>query len=291
MENGELENIQNKTITQVSGNKNLLKRFTRMIKILVLIYSVVGIGLYFMQDKILLHPEKLSQDYVYHFNVPFKEINIDINKNENLNLVQFFPKDSVRKGVVLYFHGNKENVNHYAEFADNFTKNGYEVWMPDYPGFGKTTGELNEKKLYNEALVVYRLANTHFLKDSIIIYGRSFGSGIASQLATVIDCRRLILETPYYSIPALFKYYAFIYPTKSMSKFKLPVNEYIPEVKAPVTIFHGTKDEIIPYSSTEKLKKNLKPGDEFITIEKGRHNNLNDFKLFHQKLDSLLRYK
>jgi pimeloyl-ACP methyl ester carboxylesterase len=181
------------------------------------------------------------------------------------------------------------NINHYAKYADNFTKNGYEVLMPDYPGFGKTTGVLTEKKLYEQALLVYKLAQTHFSNDSIIIYGRSFGTGVAAQLATVVDCRRLILETPYFSIPALFNYYAFVYPTNPMSKFKLPVNEYLQEVKAPVTIFHGTKDEIIPYSSTNKLNRYLKPADEFVTLEKGKHNNLNDFNLFHQKLDSLLR--
>jgi alpha-beta hydrolase superfamily lysophospholipase len=258
-------------------------------KIIILIYFITGFALYYFQEKILLHPVAHPQNYAYTFSVPFKEIDIPINKNENFNIVQFLPKDSVKKGVVLFFHGNKMNINHYAKFADNFTKVGYEVWMPDYPGFGKTTGELTEKKLYDEALLAYKLANNRFKADSIIIYGRSFGTGVASQLATVRDCRQLILETPYYSIPALFSYYAPIYPTSYMSKFKLPVNEYLKEVAVPVTIFHGTDDEIIPYSVTEKLKQVLKPTDEFITIENGRHNNLNDFKLFHHKLDSLLR--
>jgi hypothetical protein len=60
------------------------------------------------------------------------------------------------------------------------------------------------------------------------------------------------------------------------------------DVKEPVTIFHGTSDDIIPYRLSEKLKKVLKPGDEFITIENGGHNNLIDFSLYHSKLDSLL---
>jgi alpha-beta hydrolase superfamily lysophospholipase len=204
-------------------------------------------------------------------------------------MIQFFPKDSIAKGVVLYFHGNMKNIYHYAASAGNFTKLGYEVWMPDYPGFGKTTGVLTENKLYEEALLTYTLANSKFKADSIIIYGRSFGTGVASQLATIVDCRRLILETPYYSIPALFSHYAPVYPTSWMAKFKLPVNEYIKNVKAPVTIFHGTGDEVIPYSSTKKLKNILRSKDEFITIENGKHNNLNDFSLFHHKLDSLLR--
>lgn len=274
---------------QATGYRFTAKRILRWAKIILFFYVVIGIALYFLQLKILLHPVAYPQDYVYHFSVPFKEINIPINHHENFNIIQFLPKDSVRKGVVLYFHGNKTNITHYAAFADNFTKLGYEVWMPDYPGYGKTTGELTEKKLYDEAMLAYKLANLKFNADSIIIYAKSFGTGIASQLASVKDCRRLILETPYYSVPALFGYYAPIYPTSYMSKFKLRVNEYLKEVAAPVTIFHGTDDEIIPYSVTEKLKEVLKPADEFITIEKGKHNNLNDFTLFHQKLDSLLR--
>ena len=271
------------------GKKSPFRGWGRWFKIILFFYVVIGIAFYFLQLKILLHPIPYDQDYAYNFNKPFKEINIPINHHENFNIVQFFPKDSVRKGVVLYFHGNRINITHYAAFADNFTRFGYEVWMPDYPGFGKTTGELTEKKLYDEALLAYKLANLKFKTDSIIIYGKSFGTGIASQLASVKDCRRLILETPYYSIPALFGYYAPIYPTSYMSKFKLYINEYLQEVTAPVTIFHGTDDEIIPYSVTEKLKDVLKPADEFITIQKGKHNNLNDFTLFHQKLDSILR--
>jgi len=61
------------------------------------------------------------------------------------------------------------------------------------------------------------------------------------------------------------------------------------DVKVPITIFHGTNDGIIPYRCAKKLKEVLKPTDQFITIEKGSHNDLNDFPLYHQKLDSLLK--
>jgi uncharacterized protein len=282
-------------MTAMTGNqqttkdsRTITRKFFRWVKIFIIIYCGLGILLYSFQDKFLFHPVALPRDHKYSFNEPFQEINITVNKNENLNIVRFFSNAAKPKGVVLYFHGNRLNIYHYAKFADNFTSDGYEVWMPDYPGFGKTTGVLTEKKLYDDALQVYKLANTKFSKDSIIIFGKSLGSGIATQLATVKDCRRLILETPYYSIPALFNYYAPIYPVSYMSHFKIPTAEFLLEVTAPVSIFHGTKDELIPYRNAAKLKKNLKPGDEFITIPGGGHNNLSEFKIFHQKLDSLL---
>ena len=32
-----------------------------------------------------------------------------------------------------------------------FHNKGYEVWMPDYPDYGKSTGERTEQKLYSLA--------------------------------------------------------------------------------------------------------------------------------------------
>ncbi len=74
-----------------------------------------------------------------------------------------------------------------------------------------------------------------------------------------------------------------------MLHYKIPTYQYLQKVYAPVTIFHGTDDETIPFSNAEKLKKEVfKPGDELIPIVDGHHNDLNNFPLMKQKLDSLL---
>jgi pimeloyl-ACP methyl ester carboxylesterase len=260
----------------------------RLLKIIIIVYCSAGIALYYLQEKLMFHPIPLPPDYQFKFNIPFKEVNIAINSKDNLNIVRFFTQDSIPKGVVLYFHGNRDNINLYAKYAPNFTKHGYEIWIPDYPGYGKTTGKLTEENLYMQAKEVYKLARTKFGEDHIIVYGKSLGSGVASYLASKKSCRRLILETPYSSIPDLFSSFVPFYPTGAMSHFKLPTGEYLREINIPVTIFHGDADWVIPYRCAAKLKQFLKPGDEFITINKGSHNDLNDFPLFHEKLDSIL---
>lgn len=275
-----------KSFTQQRSKRKRI--IIRWVKLAIIIYSAVGIILYYLQETFLFHPEILPFSYVYNFNKPFKEINIDVNKNDILNLVQFFPSGSVKKGIVIYFHGNMKNINWYAKYSDNFTKQGYEIWMIDYPGFGKSTGELTEANLYRYAELVYRLARSKMSSDSIIIYGKSLGTGIAAELASLRPCKMLILETPYYSIPALFSTYAPIYPNGPMSHFKLPTAEYLKSVTAPVIIFHGTADDVISYNSAYRLKNFLKPNDKFISIHAGNHNNLNDFEIFHKTLDSLL---
>lgn len=261
----------------------------RWIKVIVLVYAVVGIALYYLQEVILFRPVLLASDYKFNFETPFEEVSIPVNQTDTINMVKFFPADSVRKGVVIYFHGNRANINRYAKFAEMFNRNHYELWMPDYPGYGKTTGERTEQKLYEEAKQVYRLAVSKYGKDSIVIFGKSYGSGIAAYLATAVDCKQLILETPYYSIPDIFGCYAPIYPVSRMITYKIPTNEFLQDVKVPVTILHGTSDWVIPYRCASKLKEVLKPTDKFITIEGGTHRNLAKFPLFQQTIDSLLR--
>lgn len=268
--------------------KIIVKKIRKWLVIFIAVYVVIGAGLYFFQDKILFHPESLPADHLFNFQPPFKEINLPVNKEKNLSIVQFIVPDSVCKGVVLYFHGNRKNIERYAPYAINFTKNNYEVWMIDYPGYGKSAGKRTEQIMYDDASILYQMARARFSKDSIIIYGKSLGTGVAAQLASIKDCKRLLLETPYRNMDALMGHYAFMYPVSWMVKYHFPTHLYFEKIKVPITLFHGTKDEVIPYNHSVKLSKE-KAGVQLITIEKGKHNNLNDSPFFHQLLDSLLQ--
>jgi uncharacterized protein len=265
------------------------KHLVRWLKIIIIVYCLIGIGIYYLQDKLLFHPEPLDAGYLYQFDHPYKEINIPYSEGSVINLIRFTTVDTPAKGVVLYFHGNRKNIGWYARFAPAFTKQGYEVWMMDYPGYGKSTGAFTERQLYDWSLVCYKLARARFSPDSIILYGKSMGSGIATQLASIRDCKRLMLETPYYSFPSILSSYLPMYPMEKMVQFKIPTWKYLQLVTAPVTIFHGTDDWIIRYQNAKRLQPFLKKGDQFITIEDGSHNNLDTFPRYQQTLDSLLR--
>jgi len=265
------------------------KKVWKWLKIIAIIYILGGIALYFLQDYILFHPVTLKRDHKYDFPEKNKEINIPITENSNLNIVQFFSTDTVTKGVVLYFHGNKKNISWYAKYSPYFTKYGYEVWLIDYPGFGKSTGKLTEQTLYDWANYMYNFARTRFSADSIIVYGKSMGTGIATHLASLHPCKKLILETPYYDYPSVIKHYLPIYPIEWMIHYKIPTHDYLEKVIVPITILQGTDDRLVTYNNAIRLKPFLKAGDEFVTIDGGSHNDLYDFKETIEKLDSLLK--
>src|ERR1700744_2916916 len=124
------------------------KKLIRWTKVLILLYSVIGIAWYYGQEKMLFHPVAVDRKTAYTFDQPFTELNIPYDAATNLNVIQFRatdrPTDSLAKGVVLLFHGNSGNIKRYAPRAADITPKGYEFWILDYPGFGKSTGKLSE---------------------------------------------------------------------------------------------------------------------------------------------------
>ena len=266
-----------------------VKKILRIIKIAVLIYCAAGIALFYLQDKFLFHPKSLTKDHLFNFDQRFEEIRVPFNDTDTMSLVKFLPAIGNRKGIVVYYHGNMENVEHYADFAKPFTSSGYEVWMEDYPGFGKSTGKITEEKLYAQAEEVKKMADAAFNPGNIIIYGKSLGTGIAAYVASHTNAKLLVLETPYYSIPALFNSYAFIFPAERMSTYKIPTYSFLKNVNYPVVIFHGTDDGVIPYRCAKKLAGVLKPTDKFITVPGADHRNINASKIYYTAIDSLLK--
>lgn len=263
------------------------KRIRKWLTILLLLYGLMGIAIFYLQEYFLFQATPLRRDHNYDFPNPYREVNLSYTENENLNIIQFETSKPVR-GVVLYFHGNRKNISWYAKFAPMFTEMGYEVWMIDYPGYGKSTGKITEIKLFDYASQLYKLAGKKFSADSIIIFGKSIGTGIAAELAANVKCRRVILETPYYSLSTVAGRFFPIYPMEQLTRVNIKTWEYFPSIKAPVTIFHGTSDNVISYNNASLLKPLMKPSDEFITIPGGGHSNLRKFPVFEQKIDSLL---
>lgn len=254
---------------------------------LLLLYLLVGVFFYFGQELFFFHPTPLKKEHRFTFTQPFQEWNVATG-GENLSILRF-PTVRPAKGIVLFYHGNMRNVEHYATYPQLFTSRGWEVWMIDYPGFGKTTGKRSEERMYRDALLMYDLAAKRVNPEAIYVYGKSIGTGVAAHVAAQRQCRGLMLETPYYSIPSLAAHYLPLYPADWLTRYKFPTHANLPEVKGHVTIFHGTRDEVIPYRQAQRLWDENKRA-RFITMEGGRHNNLATFPIYLKTLDSLLLF-
>ena len=264
-----------------------------MLKVLLLVAVVCIAGcslLYFGQESLIFHPERLPANYRYPFPGRFEELMWDVD-GAKINVLHFRVEHP--KGAVLYFHGNAGSLRDWGDVAGEFTGRGYDIVMPDYRGYGKSTGKIkNEDMLHQDAAVAYRYLQKHYQEGEIVIYGRSIGSGLAVYLAKSSKPRMLILESPFFSLRDVAQFHYPFLPAgffDRILRYPMRSDLWIPEVACPVYIIHGTKDEVVPYSSSEKLLKLIKTSGKLITIEGGGHNNLSDFKLYQEQLDQILK--
>lgn len=262
---------------------HFLKKIARVLFFLVLTYIVVGLSFYFLQDKFIFQGAPLEKKFSYTFNESFTEHFIPMSDGIVVNALHFKSTTSP-KGLILYFHGNADNLSRWGNYASDFTKLGYDVLMMDYRGYGKSEGAPTEQLLYQDAQELLQWTNKNIEYDRLVIYGRSLGAAVASHLAAGANPYKLILETPFDEIRNVA--HPVFYPIIRLApqRFVFSNREHLKSVKAPVLIIHGTADWIVPLSSAEKLKPFLKAGDEFITIEEAGHYNLNEYPEFHQAI-------
>jgi hypothetical protein len=265
----------------------------KWLRYLVLVYALLC-GLYFTYQHLLyFQPKALNLNHVFTFPVQLRTATskIPYDANTLIDVVKFKPLDSTLaiKGVVLFFHGNRFNVEHYSTYAPYFTRNGYEVWMPDYPGYGRSTGEVEMKILNELSIQLYKMARITFEPDQIVLYGKSLGTGVASYLASVRDCRHLMLETPYYSLSSLTQSYAYLVPVPQLIKFNLKTGEYFKNVTAPITVLAAEEDELIPLGNSLRLLPEMKKEDAFYLVKSATHNSLPATPTYNLVVDSVLQ--
>ena len=265
----------------------LNKMLQKLFKALLLVYVMMGTSLYFLQEKLLFHPTELSQNYQYEFNYPFDELFLEPEKEVSINAIHFKVKQP--KGVILYFHGNAGDLSRWGAIAEYFVSKNYDVFIMDYRTYGKSKGKLSEQAFYDDAQYCYNYLLKDYSEGDVTVYGRSLGTGIATYIASKNNSKQLVLETPFYSILDVAKHRFPMFPLASLLKYKFPSHQYIADVNCPITIFHGTNDQVVPYHSAEKLKI-VAPKDSatFITIKDGNHNDLIEFEDYRMGIDQIL---
>lgn len=236
--------------------------------------------------QIVFQPTSLPSDFAFSFDTAHKEITLTTADGIELNGL-YFPVEQP-KGTILYLHGNADNLARWGQYAEDFTRLGFAVWMIEYRSYGKSgSGYLSDEHLYQDALTAYHWIAEQIPSQELIIYGRSLGSGLAVRLAASLPARQLILETPYYSVEDLIGRYLPFWKSGLTQNIAFASYQYIQEVAMPISILHGTADGVVPYAEGQKLAA-LVPEATFITIEGGRHKNLRTFELYHQALEDIL---
>ena len=255
--------------------RNLRSWLFSLIRVASVILILFFVAMIFFQERLIFFPEVLPRDFKFTFGSRVEEAWLDF-QGSKINTLLFKAKNS--KGLILYFHGNAGSLESWGDVAQELSeRSSWDVWILDYPGFGKSEGHISsEQQLHELAKSFWDKAKKRFPSSTVLIYGRSIGTGIAVQLSANAASNGMILESPYSSLEALAHAKFPWLPTSELLRYQLCSDQFISNIKAPVLILHGTQDEVIPVEQARTLAALLKNGS-LIEVESGHHNDLGGF--------------
>lgn len=253
---------------------------------IVVVYIGLCLIFYFFQHFFFFRPEILKSEFNFDYPFPFEELDFEMEDGGIINAVYFKVPNS--RGLIYYLKGNSRSIKGWGKFAKDFLSNGYDFFMMDYRGFGKSKGKRTQNKLFEDAQFLYKWLSTKYNQDKIVVYGRSFGTGIAARVASWNNPSMLVLDSPYLSFLYNAQRYGFWLPLKWLLRYDIRTDQYLKSTSCLIHIIHGTKDRLISFKQSEMLRDLFPDKIQLHAIKGGKHNNLPDFAEFYDLLYEIL---
>ncbi len=214
------------------------------IGVIFLIYILVLIIIYFLQNKLLYHPGVNSYLDESSLNHRIEKIYIP---SEHKLLAWHYKKDNSYK-TLLFFHGNAGKLDNRIYKLNEISKLNLNYLIVAYRGFSGNEGKPDEIGLYKDSRAAKYWLNLQNVSDKdIILYGESLGTAIAIDLAKDHEFAGIILEAPFTSMVDIGqKYYPF-FPVRLLLKDKYESKKKLKYLKSPTLVMHGKKDNIVPF--------------------------------------------
>ena len=245
--------------------------------LIIFLYIFFGFVLYALQRKILFNKSSAPKDPSDYNLIDIKEIYIETTNN--ISLLAWFFEGDMDKPLLVYFHGNSFDIGERSYRLKRYNDAGFSTLIVAWRGYSGNEGSPSEKNLYADgnSTISWVLKNTHFQIKDIINYGESLGTGVAVELNLKYNFLCTVLEAPFTSIAdvALKRYK--IYPTRFFVRDKFDNFKKIDQIKSPLLIISGKRDEIVPHKHSVLLINKAKYPKKALFLDEAMHNNLYDF--------------
>jgi fermentation-respiration switch protein FrsA (DUF1100 family) len=175
--------------------------------------------------------------------------------------------------ALLWFYGNGENIGTIWPIVRDFRPPDAALLILDYPGYGASGGRTTETGLHQAAEAAYAAlaARPEVDASRIVVYGRSLGTAAATWLAARRPVAGLVLESPFTNARDMAREHYALVP-RFILRLELDNIGTIPRVRAPVLVFHGTADSLVPFAMGQRVAAAVTSSVELVPIPGAGHN-------------------
>lgn len=207
-------------------------------------------------------PEQLSKRY--------EELRIPVGtRGETLHAWHLYTEHKNKKGVILHFHGNAQNMSAHVNFVAWLLHEGYDVFTFDYRGYGQSNGVAQRDNSIEDGLAVLKTIETRLNETPLFIIAQSLGGAVAVaalQERPDTAVTALVLESSFHSYRSLAQsklgHFFLTWPLQWPLSF-LVTDTHSPsgrstQLNIPTLLIHGTRDPVVPYQEGVELAHTIR---------------------------------
>lgn len=204
-------------------------------------------------------------------------------------------------GTLLFFHGNAENISTHFASVYWLAAHGYDVYIFDYRGYGKSEGKAELDPIIDDMqLLIEHVTDQLDENQKLIVMGQSLGASLSiysvahsqyqDRIAALVSVAAF---SDYHDIAqdalsSSWLFWLFQWPlSKTISNTYSPVESVDNVASVPIFIMHSQEDEIIGFYHARRLYKASLEPKQLISLE-GGHNVTFNLDSNRQKLLDVL---
>jgi len=231
----------------------MVKKIMIVIIIVILVLIIAFFLLRAFESMNLYFPVKQLEGTPRDLGLEYEDVYFEASDGVKLN--GWFVPSKKRSATMLYYHGNAGNISHRLPIIKMFNEMGIDVFIFDYRGYGKSKGFPSEEGIYRDGFAAYDylLSRPDVDKGKLVLYGKSIGAAVATEVLKRREAKALITEGAFTSAPDMAGELYPILPLKYVIVSKYDSLSNIKTLDLPVLVIHAKDDEIIPFSHGKRI--------------------------------------
>lgn len=194
----------------------------------------------------------------------------------------FLHASTERLGTVVFFHGNAQNLTSHVGFVDWLPARGFDVFVFDYRGYGRSAGTPSRDGIHLDSLAAldHVRSRADVDCDRLLVFGQSLGGAVAlaalgdwdreglrgvavdSTFASYIDMGNEVLGGTFFTWPLAWLL---------LTDAHRPVEAVARVAPTPLLVFASALDPVVPIDQGRALFAAAREPKQFVELPVAEH--------------------
>lgn len=213
----------------------------------VVLYGAAVTALWALQRDLMYFPDDAPRVAPSYYPMLDGVKEVMLTTADNVELAAWYASAPPDRPTVVMFHGNGGSLRGERYRLKRFKDVELGVLLLAYRGYSGNQGTPTEDGLYADARAALDWLHANGVDDrSIVLYGISLGTGVATKMAAERAFGAVVLEAPYTSTVDVAEFRFPVVPVDWLMEDRFESLARIRAIAEPLLVMHGDNDHVIP---------------------------------------------